>query len=137
MITSQNLLSRFNLLKTSPRIQILDCFLSANRPITDGELKSTISDEINRTTRYRTLNTLLQKGIIHRIVTDSKEQKYALSVSDKGGVHEHCHFQCVKCGEVECMNNQLIPELFLPDGYIVQDRNLIYTGLCPKCNMRQ
>lgn len=136
MLTSQYILEKYHLLKTLPRIEILDCFLHFAKPISDVDIKSSVNQKINRTTRYRTLQVLIEKGIIHKIITDGKEVKFALTDLVNKNSSEHCHFQCVKCGEVECMSYQSIPEIQLPENYLIQERSLIVTGLCPKCGKK-
>ena len=64
-------------------------------------------EEADRVTVYRTLNTLVDSGIAHRV--DPGDRIFRFSLTDHGRCteghheHEHPHMVCDTCGAVECI----------------------------------
>jgi Fur family ferric uptake transcriptional regulator len=63
----------------------------------------------DRVTVYRTLNSLVDSGIAHKV--DPGDRVFRFSLTDHGActdehhVHEHPHFVCDSCGKVECLQD--------------------------------
>jgi len=45
--------------------------------------------------------------------------------------HNHYHFKCSKCGNVECINEEI--EIKLPKDYTSENINFWITGICANC----
>lgn len=96
----------------------------------------TFFEKSDRTTLYRTLKTFEENGIVHQINDGNGIPKYALC--QDGCDHQvhndlHLHFHCKQCEETHCLTEHLIPQINLPEGYLVQDMDLVVNGLCDKC----
>lgn len=131
-MTAKDILHKHNLIRTSCRQGIIDTLAAAGAAISEEEIKQIIGDTYDRTTLYRTFKTLVESGIIHKIVVDNQLVKYALSTS-KTDSENHVHFYCNNCGLVECLPGAglTIPEL--PDGYTQTNAELIIKGNCKNC----
>ena len=121
---------------TSSRKAILDIFLGADNALAHQDIES-LATQYDRVTIYRTLQTFLEKGIIHSIPTTDNIIKYALC-SDKcittGHHHDnHVHFLCDKCGRTECLDDVIIPSVVLPQGYVMNEINMVVNGTCKTC----
>ncbi|MEM9329544.1 MAG: transcriptional repressor, partial [Bacteroidota bacterium] len=48
--------------------------------------------------------------------------------------HNHIHFKCNTCGQVECLMDEAVPAVSVPEGYKVEMVNLIVDGVCAHCS---
>ena len=134
----KNILKRYGLKLTLPRLKLLEIFLSNNKAVTHGELLKLTEKTFDRVTVYRTLKSFEDLGIIHRIIGANDSPNYALSAMPKMGSNElnkkpHLHFSCVKCNGVFCLNDQFVPQINLPGTYEVHSLNLVVKGICKEC----
>ena len=97
------------------------------------ELVNKLSLEMNKTTIYRVLNKLEEDGVLHSFLGADGNKLYAKCNGCSGSAHHdlHPHFQCLKCGKVDCLTIELkIPEI--PNRKIISSQLLIQ-GICNKC----
>ena len=122
--------------KTSPRIAIIQALQSSSKPISENEVKTYIGDFYDRITFYRNVQTLMEAGIIHRIIVDNTTIKYALNHCEQGHHHQadHVHFQCGKCNSLVCLHDVKTSQYNLPEGYQAERCEVIIKGLCSKCH---
>ncbi|HEX3006052.1 MAG TPA: transcriptional repressor [Bacteroidales bacterium] len=130
------ILQSHQLKKTSPRVAIVQALQESLLPLSENEVKAKMGDQYDRITFYRSVQTLLEAGIIHKIVADNVTVKYALNRCDDEHHHEadHLHFFCRQCNSLECLNEIKIQRYGLPKGYVADECNVIIKGLCNKCN---
>jgi len=94
-------------------------------------------DRSERTTLYRTLKTFEEHGVVHKIDDGSGVTKFALCEENcncEVDTDLHLHFHCNNCAETVCLTNHKIPHISLPEGYTVEDVNLVVRGICEKCS---
>ncbi len=132
----KNFLKEHALRSTHCRSEILRVFLKRNEALSHADLEKEIDEDIDRVTIYRTLNTFLDKGIIHRVLDYSGSTRYALcnDCSLRDHNHEHVHFKCRICGHTSCLDPVKVPQLELPKGYVIGEVNVLIEGRCNKCN---
>lgn len=132
----KEILNDHALRNTSCRYDVLNYFLETNYALAPKDLETNL-EKYDRVTLYRTLNTFIDKGIIHKIPNDSGIARYALtgSAMNKKSGKEHIHFKCDNCGRTECLPDYHIPEVKLPTGYKASEINLIVTGQCQHCHL--
>ena len=122
---------------TSGRRDILDIFLSSSTALAHQDIESQCLDKYDRVTIYRTLQTFLEKGIIHSIPTTDNVVKYALCQDEciRSGHHHdnHVHFLCDTCGITICLPDVIVPLVKLPKGYAMRDINMVVNGTCKEC----
>ncbi len=134
---SHTILQNFDLRVTDCRIQVLDFFLSENIALSNADIEEAVSSSFDRVTIYRTLKTFLNKGLIHKVLDDSGNLKYAIckeKCTQEDHNHQHIHFNCVNCGKTCCLEDIEIPKVKLPQGYTFQESNLLVKGFCEECN---
>lgn len=133
---SDLILKNSGLSVTSSRKKILEVFLNANTALEHQDIEK-IATQYDRVTIYRTLQTFLDKGIIHPIPTTDNSIKYAVCSETcvKTGHHHdnHVHFFCDKCGKTECLDDVAIPSVILPSGYDTHEINMVVNGTCKTC----
>jgi Fur family transcriptional regulator, ferric uptake regulator len=132
------ILTLHHLRKTPTRLAIVKYLQTAPFPQSESDIHKKLQDSYDRITFYRTIQTLMESGIIHRIVADNTTVRYALnhctSTLNEQGT-DHVHFFCTKCGKVECMEEVTVQEYHLPDGYKKKECDVVVKGLCKQCAM--
>jgi len=145
----EDLLHEHKLRITKCRTDILSFFLKSDCALSAKNLEKELS-QYDRVTIYRTLNSFIDKHILHPIPSDSGAALYGLSDtirksrastpyqkddSDLNGIHEeHIHFACHACGKTLCLHEQSIPKVKLPDGYQVNEVEMVIKGYCQSCS---
>ena len=120
---------------TDCRIDVLQQFFNIPHALSFRDLEHSLKS-YDRVTLYRTLNSFIEKGLLHRIPNDSGMASYALcreECDENTHNHDHIHFKCNICGHIECIPDMHVPEVTLPD-YTIEESNLIINGVCKLCN---
>ncbi len=137
MVSTQSILKRHQLRQTQSRALILKVFLEREMAMSEREIEETMGGACDRVTIYRTLATFLEKGVVHKVLDDQGAMKYALCDPQchdgKTHQHNHVHFKCSVCRQTMCLDQVPIPELSLPNGYALNEVNVLLQGTCPKC----
>lgn len=128
------LLNSAKLKRTESRKKILDVLLKAAGPQTADEIISAIGKSgPNRVTVYRTLESIVEAGIVHRAFIDGRSQYYELG--NKCSEHQcHPHFVCTDCGRTLCLPEVSVPMASnAPAGFVINRQKVRLEGLCPEC----
>lgn len=129
-----DLLKEFRLSRTESRLSLLHTLYEAEIPMSEKEIEEQMPEKCNRTTIYRNLNSLSEKGIIQRILSDDAV-KYKLNVNHLlNNEQEHIHFQCRNCNRVICMEELKVQDYKLPEGYDKIENQFLIVGICKDCN---
>lgn len=126
------ILEKHNLKRTSCREGIIELVMNASHALSENEIRKQIAGNYDRTTFYRSFKTLVENNIIHKVVVDNNLVKYGVSKLGKRK-KTHPHFYCEKCETVLCLNPIELPNLVLPEGYKLNEIDLIIKGECNKC----
>lgn len=132
----EEILKRNHLSKTDSRQKILSVFLQSKGALSHADIESKTNDIYDRVTVYRTLQSFVEKGIIHLIPTTDNSIKYALCKDDCNAGHHHdnhVHFICDECTKTICLDDVIIPEVKLPKGFSPQRSEMVVTGICGEC----
>jgi Fur family transcriptional regulator, ferric uptake regulator len=131
-----SILHRSQLSVTASRKRILELFLGNSGALAHGDIEKRTGEKFDRVTVYRTLQSFLEKGIIHTIPTADNSVRYALCKDAclDGHHHDnHVHFVCDECGNTTCLEEVLIPEVKLPRGFRPEQYEMVVTGVCKDC----
>jgi Fur family ferric uptake transcriptional regulator len=130
------MLQKNSLSITDSRKKILSLFLQTKDALTHGDIEKRAGEKFDRVTIYRTLQTFVEKGIIHGIPTSDNSIKYALCKACEEGHHhdDHVHFVCARCNTTLCLDDVVSPDIVLPEGYKVDAVQVVINGVCDKCN---
>ena len=121
---------------TESRKKILNIFLSHPSALAHRDIERKAGEKFDRVTVYRTLQTFVEKGIIHTIPTTDNSVRYALCKAEctEGHHHDdHIHFICINCGSAICLEDVSIPEIGLPKGYSQNTVEVVVKGVCNDC----
>lgn len=130
-------LKRNQLSVTESRKKILELFHQTNSALAHADIEKRTSEQFDRVTIYRTLQTFVEKGIIHTIPTADNSIRYALCKENctEGHHHDnHVHFICDSCGSTYCLENVTNPEVKLPNNFTVKQIDVVVSGICSSCN---
>lgn len=134
----KELLKQHNFSLTGSRIELLRVLSEADGPLSEKEIEALIPVSVNRTTIYRNLNSMSEKGIIQRIISgNSLKYKLINPMLQNEVSHEHIHFQCTSCSRVSCMEDLIIEDYDLPRGYKKNENQFLIIGICRDCNEKR
>ena len=125
-------------LKITPvRLDVLDILCKAGKALSSHQILESASGKYDRVSVFRTINSFVEKGIIHSIPTSTDFVVYSLC-SDKCEVHahhdNHSHFLCNKCGNIFCFEDTVPLEIKVPKGFKAEKAEVIVSGTCAKCS---
>src|SRR6478672_9053980 len=129
------ILRRKHLSVTDSRKKILSLFLGTPDALAHGDIEKKAGEKFDRVTVYRTLQTFVEKGIIHTIPTSDNSVRYALCKDCTEGHHhdDHVHFVCTNCHKTICLDDVVSPDIRLPEGYEAHDVQVVINGICKDC----
>jgi len=126
----KELLKNNNLSITQKRIAILETLDSVCKPMTIEMIKNTITSDIDVSTIYRSLKTLVDAGIIYQ--TDFRDGASYFEFQKK---HHH-HITCTDCKATTsidiCVEKELV-SITQKTGYTVTNHIFELFGLCKNC----
>ncbi|MEP6684641.1 MAG: transcriptional repressor [Parafilimonas sp.] len=134
--SSTEILKNSGLSITDKRLKILELFQKNSKALSHADIESLSEKHFDRVTIYRTLQTFVDKGIVHTIPTADNSIMYALckEACSEGHHHDnHVHFLCEECGTTYCLENVNIPELNIPKGFTLHQTNVLVNGVCKNC----
>ena len=132
------LLKRNSLSVTDSRKKILQLFLEQPGALAHGDIEKKAEEKFDRVTVYRTLQTFVDKGIIHTIPTADNSIRYALCKDECSEGHhhdQHIHFVCNNCNYTYCLDDVVTPEIKLPKGYLAVHVEVVVEGICKRCKL--
>lgn len=135
--STSEILKRNQLSVTESRKKILDMFLHTRGALAHADIERHSGTDFDRVTVYRTLQTFVEKGIIHTIPTTDNSVRYALCKDECSAGHhhdDHVHFLCDSCGTTYCLDHVMVPSLELPGGFFATQTDVVVSGTCAKCN---
>lgn len=131
-----DILKRNQLSVTEGRRKILELFLNSEGALAHADIEKKTGESFDRVTVYRTLQTFVEKGIIHHIPTTDNSILYALCKDNcEAGHHHdnHVHFVCDKCNKTICLEEVIIPTVKLPHGFTPRHAEMVVNGICEEC----
>ena len=130
----KKILKTKNLRATELRVALLEIISNLGRAVSHQEIQKSLI-KFDRITLYRTLNTFIERGILHKIILEDNKNFYALCnlecTADKHQ-HQHIHFQCNQCKEVSCLESKEPIELGI-SSHLVDEIEIMASGICQDC----
>ena len=134
---TDDILKKNNLSVTDGRKKILSLFLARDGALAHADIEKFTGEMFDRVTVYRTLQTFVEKGIIHSIPSADNSVRYALckDACSEGHHHDnHVHFMCDTCLTTYCLDHVIVPTVALPEGFQVNQVDVVVSGKCLKCS---
>lgn len=124
-----------NLKATPKRLELLTLVFEYGSAIPYSILQKKLKS-YDRVTLYRTLNALLDGGIIHKASVTSSEVYYAMCkeyCTAQCHNHKHVHFKCSECLKVSCVEVKNPINIEIPN-VIINDIVIELSGVCSNCH---
>ena len=119
---------------TQQRRAILETVLRMDNHPTADQVHEAVARElpgVNRTTVYRTLDTLVTLGLLTRLCHPGRVVRF----DPRTGLHHH--LVCLRCDSVVDFEDTRLDQLPLPDtsshGFALEDYRVQLRGLCQEC----
>ena len=94
--------------------------------------------KVGKTTVYRFLEALADKGEVKKLKTDDKKSVSYEILSD--GCDDHYHLKCIDCGKLihaDCdILNELAKHFFDVHNFTVDNKKTVIYGKCEKCGVK-
>jgi Fur family ferric uptake transcriptional regulator len=119
---------------TAGRVAILKVLMKAGRPISQEQIAALSGRKrFDKVTIYRTLESLLGVGLVHKVFTDKRAQHFELAHNCTES-QCHPHFTCTRCGDTTCLTEISLPMAKSPHkGFVIHRQQVRLEGLCPAC----
>ena len=131
---AREMLKSTSLYCTESRIAILKVLLKATKPLSQDQVaRQSEGTPFDKVTVYRTLESLLKVGLVHKAFTAQRTWHFELAhnCTEK---QCHPHFTCTNCGKTHCMTDMTLPMAKSPhNGFVIQHQAVRLEGLCPAC----
>ena len=131
-----SILKKNQLSITDGRRKILELFLQSNGALAHADIEKNTDAAFDRVTVYRTLQTFVDKGIVHHIPTTDNSILYALCKDqcEAGHHHDnHVHFICDNCNKTICLEDVTVPTVKLPKSFKPRHSEMVVNGICDDC----
>lgn len=130
----RNMLKAVKLYRTKVRITILKVLMKTDKPLSQEQIACQLGkNSFDKVTIYRTLESLLKVGLVHKAFIEKRAWHYELAHNcTKSQCHPH--FTCTNCGSTHCLIGISLPMAKSPyKGFIIQRQQVRFEGLCPVC----
>lgn len=128
---SRTLLKAKGLRVTGSRAALVAALMRAHEPVSlEAAHKLVGATGGDQATVYRNLQALTRAGMLRVVKGVGRREMFELTVHG----HGHAHLACTKCGRVECIEIDRMPEQ--PPklkGWNISDLTVTVWGLCPGC----
>ena len=134
--SSENILSKYKVSITNPRILVLEVLLESVNPITVEDLQAKLKGKVAKSTLYRVLNDLKKINILKEFTSPENITVIELALEDDP--HHH-HLFCRDCGEIidvelsesfENLLNREIKKLEKKFNFLIEDHRVEMFGKC-------
>jgi len=134
-IQASEMLKAAKLYRTKPRVTILKVLLKTGKPLSQDQIARRCGKKhFDKVTIYRTLESLLKIGLIHKALMDKRASHFELAnhCTEK---QCHPHFTCTNCGSTHCLMELSLPMAASPHkGFLIHRQKVLLEGLCPDCS---
>jgi Fur family ferric uptake transcriptional regulator len=131
---ARRMLKTAKLYCTKGRVAILKVLIKAGKPLSQDQIaRRSGKEQFDKVTIYRTLESLLQIGLVHKVFMDKRAQHFELAHNCTER-QCHPHFTCTNCGDTHCLTEGSLPIAKSPHrGFVIHRQQVRLEGLCPKC----
>lgn len=98
---------------TTARLTVYRTVLGAAGPVSHAEVVDALATEsLDRATVYRNLVDMADAGLLTRRALSDRIWRFEVAAATHAhGDGPHPHFVCTSCGEVECLPDDLLPDV--------------------------
>ena len=133
-IQAREMLKAAKLYCTAGRVAILKVLMKAGKPLSQDQIaRKSGKEHFDKVTIYRTLESLLGVGLVHKVFIDKRAWHFELAHNCTES-QCHPHFTCMSCGDTTCLTGISLPMTRSPHkGFVIRRQQVRLEGLCPEC----
>jgi Fur family ferric uptake transcriptional regulator len=133
-LQAREMLKAAKLYCTGGRVAILKVLMRAGKPLSQDQIAERSGKQrFDKVTIYRTLESLLGVGLVHKAFVDKRAWHFELAHNCTES-QCHPHFTCTSCGDTHCLTEISLPMARSPHkGFVIQRQQVRLEGLCPQC----
>lgn len=105
-----------------------------SRAFAISELLDNLKGKMNRSTVYRTLDKLIEKRLIVKLIDSSGETIYILNRNTRLENSSQPHLKCRQCGVLLSLPSFPVDYMNILTNYGVNNLNLVLDGFCSDCS---
>ena len=122
---------------TANRILVVKTLERAGRPLSMSEIEEMLVT-IDKSIVSRTLALLREHHAVHVIEGAHEGVRYELchSHDEHADTDTHAHFYCECCHRTFCLDGIPVPEMEVPEGFVLSTASFMAKGLCPACSAK-
>ena len=131
---AREMLKAAKLYCTQGRVTILKVLMKAGKPLSQDRIAQRSGEKhFDKVTIYRTLESLLKVGLVHKVFMDKRAWHFELAHNCTES-QCHPHFTCTSCGDTHCLTEISLPMARSPhEGFVIHRQQVRLEGLCPDC----
>lgn len=131
---AREMLKAAKLYCTQGRVTILKVLMKAGKPLSQDRIAQRSGEKhFDKVTIYRTLESLLKVGLVHKVFVDKRAWHFELAHNCTES-QCHPHFTCTSCGDTHCLTEISLPMARSPhEGFVIHRQQVRLEGLCPDC----
>jgi Fe2+ or Zn2+ uptake regulation protein len=130
---SKTLLREVGLYCTAARVAIVEVLRQTEHPLSQEQIGQALDMHADKVTIYRTLTSLIEANLLHRVYVDQHKAYYGLAYHSSEQ-QCHPHLKCTSCGKIYCLPDLEIRCAKSPhNGFIIKHQQVLLEGLCPAC----
>mgnify|MGYP003299416800 CR=1 FL=1 len=104
------------------------------------ELGKSYPDAPGKSTVYRLIGQLVDKGTVKRFVKGNSRQ-FLYQIAGSEECHHHLHLKCTECGKLlhmgHALSEQLLTEILGESSFTVKPDSTTLFGFCKDCNLKE
>ena len=131
---ARRLLKSAKLYRTAGRVAVIKVLLKADTALRQDQIAERLGKRhYDKVTIYRTLESLLKTGLVHKAFVEERARYFELS-HNCSETQCHPHFTCTACGSTHCLTGMSLPKaISRHKGFLIQRQQTLLEGLCPAC----
>jgi Fur family ferric uptake transcriptional regulator len=121
---------------TSSRIDVLVALHESARPLTHEHVMESLRGGVyDKASVWRILSDLSDSGILRRMDLGDRVWRYELYDQCRSVLHDHAHFLCEECGDVQCLPPLVLQtqDGALPAALSGAEYRIRVMGRCTEC----
>jgi Fur family ferric uptake transcriptional regulator/Fur family zinc uptake transcriptional regulator len=119
------------------RRKVLEILMEKGEPLSHMEIFEQLAQMksvADRVTLYRTLAIFADFRVVHQVLGTDGTLRFCMhDPLHVGCPGNHPHFLCRVCGRMICLTDQALPRVEVPEGTVVEGKQLLLFGRCSRC----
>ena len=136
MNQAEHILQESGIRPTAIRLMVLREIIGYDHTFTLADMEHRM-ETLDRSTLFRTLMLFVEHKLLHESDNGNGSKLFCRCECGHGHRHApHVHFTCTACNETFCIKDIDVPHISYPEGYEVEEVNIVMKGVCPRCKKR-